>query len=399
MPLRLQVTNDTGDLPPDECVREFAGAGATIGRNPDNDWVLPDERRYLSGRHAIIDYQGGAWYLVDTSRNGVFVNGADTPVGRGHPQRLFDGDRLRIGTYEIAVEIRDDGKQTAADGMRDSVVRAQLVPEAESVELQLVTSDRLFNDATLKRHLTPGESLLKRVRSVPRAAPGRGAPAPAHTAVAAIAAAAQPSAGAEKHSQALQHLLEGAGLDVSAVAGSTEAEIMQAAGRLLRELVGGLMALLRERNSALDAFCIPQQGTEQTESNPLKFSPGTVEALRYLLNDRRQDHYLSSDDAVRAAFREFHQHEQAFAAAVPRAARDYCERFDPTELRQHFDKGLKRGGLLAGTNKLKYWDLYEEGYALLSAGDADGAPRLFVEDFSRAYGEALETVRRSRRRP
>src|SRR5690606_39521530 len=29
-------------------------------------------------------------------------------VGRGTPQRLFNGDRLRIGEYEIAVEIDED---------------------------------------------------------------------------------------------------------------------------------------------------------------------------------------------------------------------------------------------------------------------------------------------------
>ena len=87
--------------------------GGTIGRSPDNDWVLPDERRYVSSRHAMIDYQGGAYYLVDTSRNGVFVNGADTPVGQGHPQRLFDGDQLRIGEFEIAVDISGSDEDCA----------------------------------------------------------------------------------------------------------------------------------------------------------------------------------------------------------------------------------------------------------------------------------------------
>src|SRR5690606_24583929 len=36
------------------------------------------------------------------------VNDAEQPVGRGKPQRLFDGDRLRLGEYEITVEIDED---------------------------------------------------------------------------------------------------------------------------------------------------------------------------------------------------------------------------------------------------------------------------------------------------
>ena len=143
MPLRLRVTSDSKELPRDQRVREFPAVGGTIGRGPDNDWVLPDESRYVSSRHAVIDYQGGAYYLVDTSRNGVFVNGSDTPVGQGHPQRLFDGDQLRIGEFEIAVDISGGDEELREDGMRDSIVRAQLVPEDESVELMLVAEDKL----------------------------------------------------------------------------------------------------------------------------------------------------------------------------------------------------------------------------------------------------------------
>src|SRR5690606_39045047 len=71
-------------------------------------WVLPDTHRYLSSRHASIDFRGGCYYIVDTSTNGVYVNDAEQPVGRGKPQRLFNGDRIRMGAYEMAVEIDDD---------------------------------------------------------------------------------------------------------------------------------------------------------------------------------------------------------------------------------------------------------------------------------------------------
>ena len=43
--------------------------------------------------------------LEDTSTNGVFINGADTPASVEGAYSLQDGDRLRLGDYEILVSI------------------------------------------------------------------------------------------------------------------------------------------------------------------------------------------------------------------------------------------------------------------------------------------------------
>ena len=97
MPLKLTIVGPQAKELGSARIKEFRACGGTIGRSPSCDWVLPDTNRYLSGRHAVLDYQGGTYYIIDTSRNGVYVNGSDTPVGAGHPQRLFDGDTLRMG--------------------------------------------------------------------------------------------------------------------------------------------------------------------------------------------------------------------------------------------------------------------------------------------------------------
>ena len=148
-------------------------------RPGDNDWVLPDDKRFISSRHALIDFQAGAYYLVDTSRNGVYINGADTAVGRGHPQRLFDGDKLRLGEYEIAVEVSAGDEQVADDGMRDSVVRAQLVPVDESIEMKLVDESKMraFEYNALEK--------MTRASDPDSSSPARKAPSAAATAKAA----------------------------------------------------------------------------------------------------------------------------------------------------------------------------------------------------------------------
>ncbi len=108
MALRLTIVSSNGPRLGTRSVKEFGPDGGTIGRSLECDWVLPDPKRYLSSRHASIDFRSGSYYVVDTSMNGVYVNDAEQPVGRGKPQRLFNGDRLRIGEYEISVEIDED---------------------------------------------------------------------------------------------------------------------------------------------------------------------------------------------------------------------------------------------------------------------------------------------------
>lgn len=399
MPLRLRVISDGNALAPEERLREFAAAGGTIGRHSDNDWVLPDEKRYISSRHAMIEHQSGAYYLVDTSRNGVYVNDADTPVGQGHPQRLFDGDRLRIGAYEIAVDISESGDEEQHDGMRDSIVRAQLVPEEESLELALVSEDKMLGDAGLQKHFTPNSALVQKLKSLP-SRPGKQARTPtARTA----ATAAKPDSDATPATsaadqRALDRFITAAGLDPDAVAGVPAGDLMQTSGKLLRLMVGGLMELLRERSHMKDTFRLPQTVMQAAQNNPLKFSPNIEEAMRYLLNDRNEGSYLGAEDAVKAGFRDVRQHEQALVKAMLQAVEDYVDRFDPDELKARFDKGMKRSGLLAGANKLKYWELYEESYHALTQRDDGGPPQLFSEEFARAYTQEMDVARTARSR-
>jgi tRNA A-37 threonylcarbamoyl transferase component Bud32 len=77
--------------------REFALAGEMrIGRNRDNDIILPD--RQVSGHHAHIAVSDEEAILKDAdSRNGTYVNGRRI----GAPHHLQDGDRIRVGQTEL----------------------------------------------------------------------------------------------------------------------------------------------------------------------------------------------------------------------------------------------------------------------------------------------------------
>lgn len=397
MPLHLRIQGDKGNRLGELQSRTFAACGGTIGRAPDNDWAIPDPHRYLSSRHALIDFQAGAYYLIDTSRNGVYLNGADTPIGKGHPQRLFDGDRLRMGDLDIKVEITGNDELIIDDGMRDSVVRAQLVQEDESVELQFVADEKLLMDSALQRHLRPEGSLRTQRPGAVAAVAARGTGAVRSMAAVQATPAPEPQPVIDPRQQVIAELFAAAGLEPNDTAGVAPGETLQVAGRLLRLMTAGLMEMLRERSQLKDELRLPQTVIQAAENNPLKFAPSVEEALRLVLRDRG-DSYLRGEDAARDALADLRLHEEALQVATHRAVRDFVERFDPEELKRRFDQGLKRPALLASANKLKYWELYEETYQVLVQADEDSPPRLFNEDFARAYTEEVENSRRKGRR-
>ncbi len=108
MQLLLKVTHSNNKALKQTMQYEFSESGGTIGRKISNSWVLPDENRHLSGSHSKIEYDKGSFYIIDTSTNGVFINGQSSPIGKGNRKKIGEGDQLVMGTYGIQVQIMDD---------------------------------------------------------------------------------------------------------------------------------------------------------------------------------------------------------------------------------------------------------------------------------------------------
>ncbi|WP_196137610.1 type VI secretion system-associated FHA domain protein TagH [Aliikangiella sp. G2MR2-5] len=83
----------------------FDEQGGTLGRSPDNTWVLSDPERFLSGCHSQIVSEGSDFYLVDRSTNGTYVNNSGEPLGKGEKIRLTNGDIFEISDYKFQVSI------------------------------------------------------------------------------------------------------------------------------------------------------------------------------------------------------------------------------------------------------------------------------------------------------
>lgn len=158
----------------------FGPEGGTIGRGHDNNWVLFDPRNEVSSLHARIVNEGGEFCLIDESTNGVFVNRAAKPIGRGVKVILQHGDLVRIGQYEMVVQAKsglvavgieenaEDEWRGIADLFETPTSGAGLDggdPRYESVTDDLVAREELDLRSSVRSPLDPLAAFDRPVRS------------------------------------------------------------------------------------------------------------------------------------------------------------------------------------------------------------------------------------------
>lgn len=102
MALKLRITRGGNQSMAAASEHEFSEVGGAIGRAPGNDWCLTDNDRVISNTHAFIQYKNGEFYFCDNSTNGSLLN--NVQLAKGDERPLKNGDFLKIGPYDIAVE-------------------------------------------------------------------------------------------------------------------------------------------------------------------------------------------------------------------------------------------------------------------------------------------------------
>jgi type VI secretion system protein ImpI len=385
MPLTLRITSTAKDILGPDSTRVFGVHGGSIGRAPDNEWALPDPRHYLSAHHAIIDYQGGAYYLTDTSTNGVFVNDSDQPVGRGAPLRLFDGDRLAMGDYRFGVNIVNVSGEGASDtGIfiaddaaddEDETSSQDASPDPEEDRLSAGEDDPTVpsvGDVTTTQPI-----VVEKPDDKPDSDPDSTADNNEDT---------QPVAqlGGTIARDALDIVFEAAGVNIEKVPEGDEEQFLDTIGHFVRAATQGLLDVLRTRSRFKDQLGLAKTGIRAKENNPLKFAADVDQALDELMI-YQGIHHLPAVDAVEEAFVDVRAHEKALSVAMRAAFFDLLKRFDPSALEKDFNSGLRPGALLGIKNKSKYWDLYADFYASVAGSSEKKFDELVRRRFTEAY--------------
>jgi type VI secretion system FHA domain protein len=427
----------------------FKAIGGTIGRLPDNDWVFPDP--YVSGRHALIRYVNGKYFVEDTSTNGVFINSPDNRLSRSQPQQLRDGDLLYIDAYQIRVSIQNDPEAESRNdpfaGVKNGgpklvppprrVPTPVPTPPAEDKTASLVVSrqddsrdgtvvqnfaeEEDEEDEEVDDHSTEwfgqGEIAESKPASLPPFPPARAKPEVAKPAVVppprpaarrppapvakSIPSTPPPSAPPTRKPAGadvqvgdvtqLQALLDAAGIEGL----DPSSETAQTLGEILRIALSGVMDVLRTRERMKDDLRMRGTTFKAADNNPLKFSANVDDAFHNLLV-KHNPAYLKPADALEDAFRDVRDHQAAFLGAMRLAFESMLSQFDPQRMQEEFDRQMK-GSILGVPAKLRYWDLYRDKYGELIKDAEVGFRSLFADAFARAYEEQLERLKRSGR--
>lgn len=396
MTLQLKIVSEHRDLVGDDAEREFHEEGGTIGRSLQNDWILPDPDRYISGRHATIDHKGGIYYLLDTSSNGVYFNDEVEPVGKGNPRRLFDGDRIRMGDFQFTVSL-DSGESLAMPlDPEPSVVpdkSEQFVDEISPHSgAKLIDEDELTGDDEFQSVLFGDANAAAKPSKSPPAAKKK--PSPVTAANDSRPARKQPAAGGRATDDLFDAFLDGLGVSQTELHPAVNRkQMMLTAGHVLREFVEGTVKLLSARSSLKNAFRLDQTTVMPRHNNPLKLSDNPGDLVKQLLVGDEGD-YLNARDAVHEACQDLLNHQNAFLDAMNSAFIEFAERFEPEELQEGFDRALNGSKLLSFMNKSKYWDLYCDLYPIITAKGGGRFPQMFGEEFVRAYERQVAEYQR-----
>jgi type VI secretion system protein ImpI len=404
MILTLQVVGERAQDLSGASRKVFKAIGGTIGRLPDNDWVFADP--YVSGRHALIRYVNGVYFIEDTSTNGVFVNSLENRLPKAQAHALRNGDRIYIDAYEIEVSITQD---PAAKSRRDPFAdprasaaggSATRLHEDHTVSLVVDDIEEFddFEDAGAANATEWYGALDMRAKSPPPAAHKESLPQAASGArpVTRRPATSSPARSESRASQPalapsgdrFETLLAAAGLEGL----DASPEAAQILGELLRSSVSGVMEVLRARERMKDELRMRGTTFKAAHNNPLKFSANVDDAFHNLLV-KHNPAYLLPNEALEDAFRDVRDHQAAFLTAMRLAFEAMLSQFDPSRLQEDFDRHLKKGSILGVPAKLRYWDLYRERYGEM-VKDADASFRnLFATEFAKAYEEQLARLK------
>jgi type VI secretion system protein len=437
MSLKLRVISDHHKALGRRSSKLFGVTGGRIGRAQDNDWVLPDPDRYVSSHHCKIVFRAGKWVLEDTSTNGVFINGSDAPSSMDGPYSLLNGDRLRLGEYEIAVSI-DEHNDFSSDASGQLPIPPRIIPNTsgtsgtaptlgedlgEELDITDLLSDPVpgagndaFNWASAAAPLAVAEAVQpKATRATPKAPIVK--PNSIESLLEALSGEAPRAKGADDwqmqtrpydratmtaltHSGTTRRRIEGdaelgtgfeafcrgAGIDPTALPADAQNTLLALAGQMVREVVLGLMDAHKGRTDLKHRLRLTTTAASGSEANPLKIATSVDEAVLKLL-DPHATRQLGPVEAIRESFAEHRTHQTALVSAIHAGLDELMKGLEPSDLQERFDRGLKRGALLGATNKLKYWDLFVEFFQVVNQRNEQGLPALFAEELARTYAE------------
>ncbi len=433
--LRLTVKVHSADQIPDGVATQFSIETGTIviGRSPMADWTLPDSNSLISSRHCEISYADGAFQLTDQSTNGTFLSGSEERITG--PYILREGDQIQIGHYRLVAQIEriDPATIAPAHGATTAAIFGAATPtpgtatgEAPSWHPApaLVSMKETWPPTPLPSPSEPpepaahGASTWGLADAAPDRSLGAGhgaadvwgkqsasysvdwarggfdvepsaamanAPSPPPPSPPVDPLAALRPAPRQDNGDALAQFLAAAGLEPAKFEGEG-ALTLEAGGRLLRRLIGGMVVMLEARARAKSQMGAQTTIFTREGNNPLKFARTPESALMQLLKQPIPG-YMGADRAIEDSFRDLQLHQMATLKAMQGALRATLNRFSPDAIRLRAEKKGLLERIMPGAREAALWKAYEREFSGVAQGSDEAFMDVFAREFRRAYDE------------
>ncbi|WP_321864762.1 type VI secretion system-associated FHA domain protein TagH [Pseudomonas paraveronii] len=388
MELVFEMLNTKQFVPTELCQKTFKQAGGVIGRGDDCDWIIPDRKRHLSSHHAVISYRDGAFYLTDTSSNGIQVSDSGARLRKGEAVRIEHGSLYVLGDFEIRARlIRDPAVFDVEVGRPQAA--GSIIPDDAFLDLDplnaLDQQERVYSE--IEELISPRTVIQDTRQRADYARIDMESLMVPELVEAPLAAEPVAPRVVERQSEGFWEQFGVAlGVDLKDLGHDAKEALALNAARLLKQSIGGLQQSLRTRSELKNELRLAQTLVQGTHKNPLKFAVDAGEALDILLQPNKPGQ-MPAGQAISRAFRDLQAHQVALLTASRAAVRSTLEHFSPQQLTLRFERDNKP--LLATSGSR--WRAYGRYHQALRQDD-DWSERLLARDFAQAYEEQIRLI-------
>ena len=405
----------------------FGETGGIIGRSEECDWILPDKRKKVSRKHALITCYNGVFHIEDISSNGIFKSLGNERLPSNTPVSIGHGDGFIIGEYTLMARLMQDpksyvGSESSVDAHSFLQTPLPLNPlDAMTAQDERDAAARLgnFNDILGQNNpamLVPSDhaeahiAVLPPVSAMPEVNSDYD-PWDAHGTLERLTAPAKrtPSAKvAEKNAPEPKNIrkpepkttsepepkntheavavsetdmfFELLGYRVPPESNEERERVLRTAAALLRTAVEGLAQAMQNRAECKNELRLPMTTTSLAVSNnPLKFSP-TAEAALITMLAPPQKGIMDPIESMKAAFRDNHSHHMGLLAGARAAVGAAISKIAPEAVEARLDTD----GPVKFRRNQRLWGLFIRMY-YAQKNDHEGFAALFYQEFARAY--------------
>lgn len=397
---------------------------AIIGRSIQSDWQLYDEICHISGKHILIEYKDGLYFLTDISTNGTFLKNPYKKLPKDIPIKINTNDIYIIGNYEIKVKFLEQEASLKSLSSFDyllnnekSMNNQMIIPDDDFLledssvmnnsfikEEKKINTNNFFdiyenNENKIFDILNSSSSLEEEnyednipsfdvlnehldTSSYKIETMEEGIECEIEDEIIEIK-------NSEVNNEILSQLEQRLGIKISKLSKVEQKKVIDEIVDIVLNTITGLRNSLAIKDKFLSDMNLEKLISNNDDLNPIK--KGKNESLMTLLNTSNE--VITISQAVKNSFIDLDNHNLVVNSNINFTISNTIEEFSPENVLNKLDKNSKYKSYLP--KKFQIWDLYIKDYENLKSENSEIFNKL-KNNYSREYIDLLNSLKTSK---